>query len=100
MISGDVVVVLGTSLPVLGPSGGGPAVTALVRPQAVSITPGPDGKATVLTSSLLGPTSRVTVIVDDGPVFAQVAGGSLPSLTAGTRVRVAVQPIPVALLAG
>jgi putative spermidine/putrescine transport system ATP-binding protein len=58
------------------------------------------GLATVLTSSFLGPTSRVTVIVDDVPVFAQVAGGSLPSWTAGTRVRVTLQPIPVALLAG
>ncbi len=100
VISGDVVVVLGTSLPVLGRPGGGPAVTALVRPEAVSITPDPDGDATDLTSSFLGPTSRVTVIVDDVPVVAQVAGGSLPSLTAGTRVRVTLQPIPVALLAG
>jgi putative spermidine/putrescine transport system ATP-binding protein len=51
----------------------------------------------VLTSSFLGPTSRVTVTVGDVLVVAQVASGLLPSLTAGTPVRVTLQPVPVAL---
>ena len=96
-VSGNEVTVLGTALPLISPAGDGPSVTALVRPEAVSITADESGNGTVLTSSFLGPTSRVTATVGDVPVFAQVASGELPSLTPGTRVRVTLRPVPVAL---
>jgi putative spermidine/putrescine transport system ATP-binding protein len=92
------VVVLGDTLPLVAPfTGTGTAVTALVRPEAVTVGPAPDGNGTVLTSSFLGPTSRVTVAVGSSLVVAQVASGLVPSLTPGTRVALRLAPVPVAL---
>jgi putative spermidine/putrescine transport system ATP-binding protein len=95
-VSGTSISVLGSSLPLVSPAAGG-AATALVRPEAVTITPSADGNGTVLTSSFLGPTSRVTATVGDVTVIGQVPSGSLPSLAPGTRVRVTLEPVPVAL---
>jgi putative spermidine/putrescine transport system ATP-binding protein len=72
-------------------------VTALVRPESVDVTPDPDAGGRVLTTSFLGPTSRVTVAVGETLVVAQIAGDLLPSLSAGTPVRVTLRPVPVAL---
>jgi putative spermidine/putrescine transport system ATP-binding protein len=69
----------------------------LVRPEAVSFEVSADGNGTVLTSSFLGPTSRVTATVGEVTVVGQVASGSLPSLSPGTRVQVTLEPVPVAL---
>jgi putative spermidine/putrescine transport system ATP-binding protein len=44
-ISGDHVKVLGQLLPVDGPIPAGPAVDVLVRPEAVQVTPSPEGRA-------------------------------------------------------
>ncbi|WP_433825238.1 ABC transporter ATP-binding protein [Actinoplanes sp. CA-015351] len=96
-VHGDVVEVLGTRLPLVTPHTGDPAVTALVRPEAVGVTPDATSEATVLTASFLGPTSRVTVTAGDQLVVAQVPSGQLPSLTPGTAVRLELQPVPVAL---
>ncbi|GAA0580721.1 ABC transporter ATP-binding protein [Paractinoplanes ferrugineus] len=96
VVSGPVVAVLGTELPLITPAAAG-RVTALVRPEAVDVTPDPDGSGRVLTSSFLGSTSRVTVAVAETLVVAQVASGQLPSLTPGTAVRLTLQPVPVAL---
>ncbi|GGN07925.1 putative spermidine/putrescine transport system ATP-binding protein [Actinoplanes campanulatus] len=95
-VNGDVVEVLGARLPLVTPHAGG-AVTALVRPEAVDVVPDPEATATVLTSSFLGSTSRVTVSVGEQVVVAQVPSGRLPELPAGTRVRVTIQPVAVAL---
>ncbi|MEU4156817.1 ABC transporter ATP-binding protein [Actinoplanes sp. NPDC026670] len=95
-VSGEVVEVLGNRLPLVSPHSGG-AVTALIRPEAVEVTPDPESTAKVLTSSFLGPTSRVTVSVGDHLVIAQVPSGRLPELTPGTGVRVTIQPVAVAL---
>ncbi|MBO3739026.1 ABC transporter ATP-binding protein [Actinoplanes flavus] len=95
-VNGDVVEVLGARLPLVTPHAGG-AATALVRPEAVDVVPDPGATATVLTSSFLGSTSRVTVSVGDQLVVAQVPSGRLPDLSAGTRVRVTIQPVAVAL---
>jgi len=99
-VDGDTVRVLGTRLPLVspGPSGpSGPAVTALVRPESVDVTPDPDGPGRVLTASFLGPTSRVTVAVGDTLVVAQVASGRVADLAPGTAVRIDLRPVPVAL---
>ncbi|MBW6435431.1 ABC transporter ATP-binding protein [Actinoplanes hulinensis] len=95
-VNGDVVEVLGARLPLVTPHAGG-AVTALVRPEAVDVVPDPEATATVLTSSFLGSTSRVTVSVGEQLVVAQVPSGRLPELPVGTRVRVTIQPVAVAL---
>jgi putative spermidine/putrescine transport system ATP-binding protein len=96
-VTGSEVEVLGTRLPLVSPAPSGSAVTALVRPESIDVQPDAGGTGKVLTSSFLGPTSRVTVTVGDVLVVAQVASGLLPSLTAGTPVRVTLQPVPVAL---
>jgi putative spermidine/putrescine transport system ATP-binding protein len=96
-VNGDVVEVLGARLPLVVPHTGDAAVTALVRPETVAVTPAEDGEFRVLTASFLGPTSRVTVTVGDQLVVAQVPSGQLPSLTPGTAVTLELQPVPVAL---
>ena len=81
----------------LEPAAHGPDVTAMVRPESIEIVPDADGPGRVLTVSFLGPTSRVTVSVGDRLVVAQVASGRLAELAAGTRVRVSLRSVPVAL---
>jgi putative spermidine/putrescine transport system ATP-binding protein len=102
-VDGDTVEVLGARLPVLSPDGPdsrrthGPAVTALVRPESVDVTPDADGAGRVLTASFLGPTSRVTVAVGDTVIVAQVDSGRVTELAPGTAVRVTLRPVPVTL---
>jgi putative spermidine/putrescine transport system ATP-binding protein len=96
-VDGDAVEVLGARLPLLSRAAAGPSVTALVRPESVEVRPDPDGDGRVLSSSFLGPTSRVTVTVGEVLVVAQVTSGLLPALPAGTPVRVTLRPVPVAL---
>jgi putative spermidine/putrescine transport system ATP-binding protein len=96
-LDGDGVVVFGTRLPLVAPAAQGPDVTALVRPESIEVVPDSDGPGRVLTVSFLGPTSRVTVSVGERLVVAQVASGRLAELAAGTRVRVELRPVPVAL---
>jgi putative spermidine/putrescine transport system ATP-binding protein len=96
-LDGDAVEVLGTRLPVLSPAGRGPAVTAMVRPESVDVTPDPDGAGRVLTASFLGPTSRVTVAVGDAVIVAQVDSARITVLAPGTAVRVDLRPVPVTL---
>jgi putative spermidine/putrescine transport system ATP-binding protein len=87
---------LGSRLPLISPAAAGAAV-GLVRPEAVTVVPSASGNGSVVTSSFLGPTSRVTVAVGDVTVVGQVASSDLPSLTPGTRVQVSLAPVPVAL---
>ncbi|MCU7727848.1 ABC transporter ATP-binding protein [Actinoplanes sp. KI2] len=99
-LDGDGVIVLGTRLPLVSPPGAGPSepsVTALVRPEAVEVTPEAEGPGRVLSVSFLGPTSRVTVGLGDQLVVAQVTGGRLAELPVGAPVRVELRPVPVVL---
>jgi putative spermidine/putrescine transport system ATP-binding protein len=96
-LDGDAVEVLGTRLPLLSPAAAGPAVTALVRPESIEVRPDPDGNGRVLTSSFLGPISKVTVTVGEVLVVAQVTSGLLPELPAGAPVQVTLRPVAVAL---
>jgi len=91
------VTVFGTRLPLVTPTTRGPEVTALVRPESVDVVPDPDGTGRVLTTSFLGPTSRVTVEVGETLVLAQIASGRVGELAAGTPVRLELRPVPVAL---
>ena len=96
-VDGDAVTVFGTRLPLVTPAVKGPEVTALVRPESVDVVPDAAGAGKVLTTSFLGPTSRVTVEVGDSLVVAQIASSRVGELTAGTPVRVELCPVPVAL---
>jgi len=96
-LDGDAVSVLGTRLPLVQAAAGGPEVTALVRPESVDVVPDADGTGRVLSTTFLGPTSRVTVAVGETLVVAQVTGERLAELATDTRVRVDLRPVPVAL---
>ena len=92
--------VLGTWLPVL-PGSASAAGHALVRPEAVTLTPAADGQATTSAVTFLGPVSRATAVLDDGTeVVSQVDGARAATLAVGTRVRVAVDAAPVLVVAG
>jgi len=91
------VTVFGTLLPLVTPATQGPDVTALVRPESVDVVPDPDGTGRVLTTSFLGPTSKVIVEVGKTLVVAQIASGRVGELATGTPVRVELRPVPVAL---
>ncbi|GAA0496585.1 ABC transporter ATP-binding protein [Paractinoplanes deccanensis] len=96
-VAGDEIEVLGHRLPLITPASSPPSATALVRPESVLVEPDPDGEARVLTTSFLGPISKVTVTVGEVVVVAQVASDRLASLPAGAPVRVTLAPSPVAL---
>ncbi|AGZ42462.1 ABC transporter ATP-binding protein [Actinoplanes friuliensis] len=96
-LDGDAVSVLGTRLPLVQPASGGPEVTALVRPESVDVVPDTDGDARVVSTTFLGPTSRVTVEVGESLVVAQVTGERLADLAVDTPVRLVLRPVPVAL---
>ncbi|WP_127501024.1 ABC transporter ATP-binding protein [Actinoplanes solisilvae] len=95
-VVGNKVEVLGTRLPLLSPASS-VSVTALVRPESVSVSPDESGEGRVLTTSFLGPISKITVTVGDLLVVAQVATDRLATLAPGTPVRVTLAPNPVAL---
>jgi len=88
--------VLDSTVPLLeGSVGSGPGL-ALVRPEAVSVTPDPQGTGNVVSHSFLGSLSRVVVAVEgNGSVIAQAPSATTAALAPGTRVTVAVAPTPV-----
>ncbi|SNT43643.1 putative spermidine/putrescine transport system ATP-binding protein [Asanoa hainanensis] len=99
-VTGDVVEVLDTKLPLVGSVQDGPA-TALVRPESVDVTADPAGAGRVVAVSFLGPLARVTVALpDDTLVVAQLESARLPELPTGTAVRVVLRPVPVVVSAG
>jgi putative spermidine/putrescine transport system ATP-binding protein len=76
-------------------------VTALVRPEAVTLTPEEGAAARVLAVSFLGSLGRVQVQLPDGDlVVAQVPATDVTGLAPGTAVRVTVIPAPVFSVAG
>ena len=94
--SNGVVEVLGARVPLLEGSVGAGPVTALVRPEAVTLAPNDGATARVLAVSFLGSLGRVQVqLPDGGLVVAQVPATDVPGLAPGTAVRVSVVPAPV-----
>ncbi len=93
--SGGVAEVLGSRVPLLPGSPSSGAVTVLVRPEAVRVTPGADGAgaATVGATSFLGAHGRVQArLRDDTLVIAQLSAPEVSGLAAGDQVTVVVQP--------
>jgi putative spermidine/putrescine transport system ATP-binding protein len=69
----------------------------LVRPESVDVIPDPGGAGRVVSTTFLGPTSRVTVAVGETLVVAQVTGERLAGLTVHAPVRLELRPVAVAL---
>ncbi|WP_122816594.1 ABC transporter ATP-binding protein [Nocardioides pantholopis] len=98
-VQGGTARVLDTDLPVLAGSASG-AGHALVRPESLVVEPDPAGSGSVVSVSFLGALSRVTVTMPDGiSLVAQVRSSLGEQLAPGQRVRVAVTPTPVLVVA-
>ncbi len=99
-VSGGVVTVRGCDLPLMDRSTpDGPAM-ALVRPEAVTLASGYPADSgpltgTVIASTFLGATSRVTVDLGDTTILAQLATADATAHPAGSRVTLAIRPDPV-----
>ena len=99
-VKGGAVEVRGVRLPLVQPDVADGPATALVRPEAVSLTSRGDGEegllvGTVLTVAFLGAVSRVTVDLGDTTVLAQMPTSSASEHPAGTRVRLELRSDPV-----
>ena len=99
-VSGAVVTVRGRDLPLVETSTPPGPVTALVRPEAVSLASGAAAEAspltgTVIATTFLGATSRVTVDLGDTTILAQLPTADAAELTAGSRVTLSIRPDPV-----
>ncbi|MDP9866063.1 MULTISPECIES: ABC transporter ATP-binding protein [Streptosporangium] len=94
-VSGGEVAVLGRSLPVDGPSPASPDVDVLVRPEAVLVTPDPEGGALVVASSFRGSSARLRVRLGELEVLSDVPGHDAVRLAPGTRVALGLVQRPV-----
>jgi putative spermidine/putrescine transport system ATP-binding protein len=97
VVKGGEVEVRGARLPLVHTdSADGPAI-ALVRPETVSLAPEADATpgplvGSVIATSFLGATSRVTVDLGDETVLAQLTTADASKLPPGTRVRLVLRP--------
>jgi putative spermidine/putrescine transport system ATP-binding protein len=88
--------VLGARRPVLGARPPGPAVVALVRPEAVAVRADPAGPGRVLTRTFSGATTRLAVLLPDGiEVRADVPSPDSRDLVPGTTVALTLAERPV-----
>ncbi len=99
-VSGSTVTVRGRDLPLVDLSTPNGPVTALVRPEAVTLASDSSGEAgpltgTVIASTFLGATSRVTVDLGDTRIMAQLSTADAAELPAGSRVSLTIRPDPV-----
>ena len=104
-VSGTVVTVRGRDLPLVDQSTPPGPVTALVRPEAVSLAADDASDSgpltgTVITTTFLGATSRVTVDLGDTTILAQLPTSDATELSAGSRVTLSIRPDPVLVSAG
>jgi len=87
---------LGQRVPLLEGSAASGPVTALVRPEAVKLTPEEGAAAHVLAVSFLGSVCRVQVQLPGGELIGgQMAAADVTGLIPGAAVRVSVLPAPV-----
>ena len=103
-VSGSTVTVRGRDLPLVDRSIPAGPVTALVRPEAVTLASDSSGESgplvgTVIASTFLGATSRVTVDLGDTTILAQLSTSDATALPAGSRVALTIRPDPVLVAA-
>jgi putative spermidine/putrescine transport system ATP-binding protein len=99
------VIVRGCTLPLVDPSVPAGGVVALVRPEAVTVASQSSGEAgllngTVIATTFLGATSRVTVDLGDTTILAQLPTSEASALSAGSRVTLTIRPDPVLVATG
>jgi putative spermidine/putrescine transport system ATP-binding protein len=99
-VSGSTVTVRGHDLPLVDPLTPAGPVTAIVRPEAVTLASDSSGESgpmtgTVIASTFLGATSRVTVDLGDTTILAQLPTSEATKLPAGSRVTLTIRPDPV-----
>lgn len=100
-VDGETVRVLGTSVPALQGSISSGAGTAMLRPEAVTVTPDAEGTSTVRTVMFLGPISRVTVEGADGStISAQMSSGAAQRMAPGDHVTVGVDATALLVVPG
>jgi putative spermidine/putrescine transport system ATP-binding protein len=103
VVSGSTVAVRGRDLPLVDvTTAPGPAI-ALVRPEAVTLA-GDSGESgpltgTVIATTFLGATSRVTVDLGDTTIMAQLTTADAVAHPAGSRVTLTIRPDPVLVAA-
>jgi putative spermidine/putrescine transport system ATP-binding protein len=100
IVNGSTVTVRGHDLPLVDPSTPAGPVTAIVRPEAVTLASDSSGESgpmtgTVIASTFLGATSRVTVDLGDTTIMAQLSTSDATKLPAGSRVTLTIRPDPV-----
>ncbi|MER5624035.1 ABC transporter ATP-binding protein [Streptosporangium sp. NPDC002544] len=98
-LSGQEVTVLGRLMPVDGPLPSASDVDVLVRPEAVLVTPSPEGSATIVASSFRGSVARLRVRLGELEILSDVPGHDAVRLAPGTRVDVALVQRPVLVAA-
>jgi putative spermidine/putrescine transport system ATP-binding protein len=98
-VSGATVTVRGCELPLMDAAVPAGAAMALVRPEAITLADhsGQSGPltGTVISSTFLGATSRVTVDLGDTTVLAQLATVDAARHPAGSQVTLTIRPDPV-----
>jgi putative spermidine/putrescine transport system ATP-binding protein len=99
-VSGTTVTVRGRDLPLVDTATPPGAVIALIRPEAVTLVADSSAESgpltgTVIASTFLGATSRVTVDVGDATIMAQLPTSVAAELSAGSRVTLTIRPDPV-----
>jgi putative spermidine/putrescine transport system ATP-binding protein len=99
-VTGSTVTVRGHDLPLVDPSTPAGPVTAIIRPEAVTLASDDRAESgpmtgTVIASTFLGATSRVTVDLGDTTVMAQLPTSEATKLPAGSRVTLTIRPDPV-----
>ena len=104
-VSGGRVWVRGLSLPLVDASIPDGRVVALVRPEAVTLaahTAGETGSlvGSVIATTFLGATSRITVDLGDVTILAQLGTAEAAAHPAGSRVSLAIRDDPVLVAEG
>lgn len=90
-VSGGTASLLGVSVPALAGSVEGEGV-AMVRPEAITVTPDSAGTSTVTSVSFLGAISRVNMTLPDGSaISAQMASSAARQFSAGEKVTVGLE---------
>jgi putative spermidine/putrescine transport system ATP-binding protein len=99
------VVVRGCTLPLVDTAVPAGPVVALVRPEAVTVAahgPGESGplSGTVIATTFLGATSRITVDLGDTTIMAQLPTAEAAEHAADQRVTLTIRPNPVLVATG
>jgi putative spermidine/putrescine transport system ATP-binding protein len=100
IVSGATVTVRGRDLPLVDRSTPAGPVIALIRPEAVTLASDNTSESgplvgTVIATTFLGATSRVTVDLGDTTILAQLSTSEASELPAGSRVALTIRPDPV-----